>query len=180
MLGGFLLAAASVVVAGGDLRRLSDVRFRYAAVLFIALLAQVVIISVLPRGNEGLKEGIHVATYVMIFAFLAVNIRVPGVWLIAVGALLNFAAIVANGGVMPAAPDAVERAGLGEGNFENSQVVEDPRLLVLGDRFAIPERWPFSNVFSVGDVLIVLGAALGMHQIGRSRIVPKKNLRDSA
>ena len=182
MLGGFLLAAASVVVTGGDLRRLSRLQFRYAPLLFGALLTQIVIISILPEGNQGLREAIHIGTYLMVFVFLALNVRVPGVWLIALGALLNFVAIAANGGVMPADPDAERRAGIEheEGEFSNSQVVENPRLLVLGDRFALPESWPISNVFSVGDVLIVLGAALGMHQVCGSLLVPKKKLQDSA
>ena len=182
MLGGFLLAAASVVVTGGDLRRLSRLQFRYAPLLFGALLTQIVIISILPEGNQGLKEAIHIGTYLAVFVFLALNVRVPGLWLIALGALLNFVAIAANGGVMPADPDAERRAGIEheEGEFSNSQVVENPRLLVLGDRFALPESWPISNVFSVGDVLIVLGAALGMHQVCGSLLVPKKKLQDSA
>ena len=176
MLAGFLLAAASVVVAGGDLRRLSRLEFRFAPLLFGALLVQIVIISVVPGGNEGIKEAIHIASYLMVFVFLALNARVPGMWLIGLGAFLNFVAIAANGGVMPAHPDAVERAGMSheEGEFENSQVLDNPRLLVLGDRFALPESWPVSNVFSAGDVLIVMGAALGMHQVCGSRVVPRK------
>lgn len=176
MLAGFLLAALSVVIAGGDLRRLSRLEFRYAPLLLFALLVQVVIISVIPEGNEGVKEVVHIGSYLLVFVFLALNVRVPGVWLIGLGALLNFVAIAANGGVMPADADAIRRAGMArdEGSFENSQVVENPRLLILGDRFALPESWPVSNVFSVGDVLIVLGAALGMHQVSGSRVVPKR------
>lgn len=176
MLAGFLLAALSVVIAGGDLRRLSRLEFRYAPLLLFALLVQVVIISVIPEGNEGVKEVVHIGSYLLVFVFLALNVRVPGVWLIGLGAFLNFLAIAANGGVMPADADAIRRAGMArdEGSFENSQVVENPRLLILGDRFALPESWPVSNVFSVGDVLIVLGAALGMHQVSGSRVVPKR------
>lgn len=176
MLVGFALALGSVVLLGGDLRRLSGLRFRGAPVLFLALLVQVVIISIIPEGNEGLKQGAHVGSYLVVFLFLAVNLRVPGIWLIAIGALLNFVAIAANKGVMPADPAALERAGMEreEGAFQNSREVEDPNLLFLGDTFALPASWPVSNVFSVGDVLIVFGAALGMHQVTRSRLVRKR------
>lgn len=176
MLAGFILAALSVVIAGGDLRRLSRLEFRYAPLLLFALLVQIVIISVIPKGNEDVKEAVHIASYLLVFVFLALNVRVPGIWLVALGALLNFIAIAANGGVMPADADAMERAGMShdEGEFENSQVLDNPRLLVLGDRFALPESWPVSNVFSIGDVLIVLGAALGMHQVTGSRAVPTR------
>jgi hypothetical protein len=176
MLLGFALALATVVIAGGDLRRLSELSFRGVPVLVVALLVQVVIISLVPEGNEGVKQAVHIGSYLLVFLFLAANVRVPGVWLIALGALLNFVAIAANHGVMPADPGALRRAGLErhEGEFQNSREVEDPRLPILGDRYALPESWPVSNVFSVGDVLIVLGAALGMHQVTRSRLVARK------
>jgi hypothetical protein len=180
MLVGFLLAALSVALAGGDLRRLSQLEFRGVPVLLIALLVQIVIISVIPEGNEGLKQAVHIGSYLLVFGFLAANVRVPGVWLIAVGALMNFAVIAANHGVMPADPGALRRAGLQrhEGSFQNSREVTRPRISLLGDRYALPESWPVSNVFSAGDVLIVLGAALGMHQVCRSRIVPKRFLSE--
>jgi hypothetical protein len=173
---GFAVAAASTVAAGGNLRRLSDLQFRFPGVLFAGLLAQVVIISLLPDGNEGIREVVHIGSYLVVFLFLAINWRVPGLPVIAVGALLNFVAIAANGGVMPADPAAAARAGIDDeqGRYENSRPLDDPKLLVLGDRFAIPESWPFSNVFSIGDVVIVLGAAVGMHTVGRSRLVPRR------
>ena len=43
--------------------------------------------------------------------------------------------------------------------FANAAYVEHARLWFLGDVFAIPASWPLANVFSVGDVLIALGAA---------------------
>ncbi|MEY2474987.1 MAG: hypothetical protein QOG87_302 [Actinomycetota bacterium] len=178
MLAGFLVAAASVVIAGGKLTRLGGLQFRGVPVLLAALLVQIVIISLVPEGNEGVKEAVHLASYLLVFGFLAANVRVPGLWLIAIGAFLNFAVIAANHGVMPADPAAMRRAGIERraGEFQNSQPVDDARLAVLGDRFALPESWPVSNVFSVGDVLIVLGVTLGTHQICRSRIVPERFL----
>lgn len=176
MLWGFGLAALSVVVAGGSLRRLGELEFRGVPVLLAALLVQIIIISIVPEGNEGVKQAVHIGSYLLVFGFLAANLRVPGVWLIAVGAFLNFVVIAINHGVMPADPGALRRAGLErhEGDFQNSREVEDPRLAPLGDYFALPESWPVSNVFSVGDVLIVLGAAVGMHTVCRSRFVVKR------
>jgi len=62
---------------------------------------------------------------------------------------------------MPATHGALATAGVtpsGE-TFANSAYVEHARLWFLGDVFAIPASWPLANVFSVGDVLIALGAA---------------------
>jgi hypothetical protein len=176
MLVGFGLAALSAVVAGADLRRLGDLQFRRPGILFLGLFAQVVITTLMPEGNEDLKEAVHIGSYLLVFVFLAINWRVAGLPVIAVGAALNFTAIAVNGGVMPADPGAAERAGIADvaGEFENSRPLDDPKLAFLGDRFAIPKSWPYSNVFSIGDVLIVLGAAVGMHTVGGSRLVPRR------
>jgi hypothetical protein len=84
---------------------------------------------------------------------------------ISAGGLLNLIAIAANGGVMPASESAMRRAGLLSGtDFTNSGVVEHARVAWLGDVFSIPASWPLSNVFSVGDVVVVLGIGYLAHR----------------
>jgi hypothetical protein len=56
------------------------------------------------------------------------------------------------------------------GAFTNSTVLENPRLLFLGDVLAIPASWPFANVLSIGDVVIALGAAYTIHRVCGSRL----------
>ena len=84
--------------------------------------------------------------------------------LILAGAALNLFVIVANGGVMPAAPDAWSTlhgaAGVPEGVLTNSTLASAAtRLALLGDVFVVPRPLPFANVFSIGDVLIAVGGA---------------------
>jgi hypothetical protein len=109
-------------------------------------------------------------------AFVWINREVPGLWLIAVGALSNGVAIVANGGVMPTTTEALRTAGLEVDPqvFANSAALADPRLLFLGDVFAIPSWLPFANVFSIGDVLIAVGVAYTVHAVCGSRLVPRR------
>ena len=59
---------------------------------------------------------------------------------------------------MPADPDALAAAGVHQeaGDFANSTAVAHPHLSFLGDVFAVPASWPVSNVFSVGDVILVV------------------------
>jgi hypothetical protein len=129
----------------------------------------------LPGLPDGLRSLLLVAAYPVGAVFLAANWRVPGMALTALGAALNLLAITANGGVMPASPVALATAGLpvDEPGFQSSTAVDDPRLAFLGDVFAIPASWPLSNVFSVGDVLIGVGLAWGVHRICGSRLVPR-------
>ena len=134
---------------------------------------QIVIISVLPGDIWGLSEEIHLATYFMLGAFLVANRHIPGLLVIALGGALNFAAIASNGGVMPADPDAIEAAGIPSkaGDFTNSAAASDAPLGFLGDIFHTPAWLPIHNVFSVGDIEIVLGAFLLLHFVCRSRLV---------
>jgi hypothetical protein len=167
------LVLATVPLSGGRLSALKDVDLRARWLPLAALAAQVLIITVMPGALDGVHAPVHLATYAMLAMFLYCNRRLPGLWLVAAGAAANLAAIVANGGVMPASPGAMTAAGMPAtlaGEYANSAVVEAARLAWLGDVFAIPESWPLSNVFSVGDVLIAAGFALSVHVVCASRL----------
>jgi hypothetical protein len=177
-----LIGAAIVVLTvlaaltGGRLRLLAVTRLRWATVAVAGLFAQVVIITIAPGGDADLHQALHVATYALGLAVLVRNRRLPGLPWIATGTALNLAAILANHGVMPASASAMRTAGLDLDPevFLNSGVVHDPRLWFLGDVFATPAWFPFHNVFSVGDVLIVLGAGLLVHAATGSRLAPRR------
>ena len=168
-----VLSALAVPLAGGRLGALVELRLRRVWAVYAALGLAVLGIG-LPGLPDWLRSLLLIAAYPVGAVFLVANRRVPGMWLVALGAALNLLVIVANGGVMPASPAAAAAAGLPAGDgFENSAVLDDPRLAFLGDVFAIPASWPLSNVFSVGDVLIGVGLAWGLHRICGSRLVPR-------
>ena len=172
LLGLVLLAIVSAVpLLGGRLTALAEVRFRGTWIIGVAIAAQIVIISVVPGGGDGLHKATHVATYLLAGVFVWVNRAIPGLLLAAAGGGANFLAIFANGGVMPALPSALRTAGIEQhaGEFANSTAVHAARLQFLGDVFAIPASWPAANVFSVGDVLILLGSAFCLHRVSGSR-----------
>lgn len=108
----------------------------------------------------------------MAFVFLYANRDVPGLWLVGLGTAMNLTAIAANRGVMPATRSALATAGIPieGGHFVNSGILADPKLIFLGDVFAVPESIPLANVFSAGDVCVAIGAALILHQLCRSRL----------
>ena len=177
-----VLAVLSPLLTGGSLRRLADLRFRGTWILVAALLAQVVAIEVVPDANHDLLSAVHLATYVAAGWYVVLNRSIPGLWVVALGAASNGIAIAANGGTLPASRTALETAGihLEPGEFVNSGVLEHPHLGFLGDVFAIPAGVPLANVFSIGDVLIVLGVAWGAHRVCGSRLVPPWRTRPEA
>lgn len=171
-----LIGVLSAVWSGPRLRRLAAVRLRHIELVWIAITAQVVLFEVVPDSLPmwSIEIG-HYATYAMCVAFIVVNRQLPGAWLIALGTSSNLVAIVLNGGSMPADADAWRRAGnppVSPDVFENSRVVSGAHLGFLGDVFAIPAGWPFANVFSIGDVIVVIGGTYLAHRAcsGKSNV----------
>ena len=172
-----LLALITVPFAGGRLVRIADISVRWGWAILIAIGLQIYVISFLPDRFGELPEWLHVMSYFFAALFILANIRIPGMVLIAVGGLCNLVAILANDGVMPASESALRTAGIvqeAEG-FANSAAVEDPKLLFLGDVFAIPDSVPIlDNVFSVGDVLIGAGLFILIHGVCGSKLGPQR------
>ena len=174
-----LLCAASVPPAGGRLSALDDLRLRGTSVLLAALTIQILILSVIPGDIPGIHAPGHIASYLLAGAFFVLNRGVPGLWIVGLGGGLNFLAIATNGGVMPAvAHGSAPTAAAGE--FINSAPVDGARLAWLGDVFAVPESWPLTNVFSIGDVLIVVGATVVLHTACGSRLARRRRWRTPA
>lgn len=178
-----LLALAVVLglvvapLAGGRVRRLADLRFRMPWALAAALAIQVLVLSVFTGPSTWWRVGAYLGSYALIVAFLVANRTMPGFRVIAAGAVLNLVAIGANAGVMPASSRAASSAGLlttSRDTFANSAVLPHPRLALLGDVFAVPASWPFANVFSVGDVLLAVGAFVAVQGATGSRLAVRR------
>jgi Family of unknown function (DUF5317) len=149
-------------VLGGRLSGLATIDFRWPWLAIGGFLVQVVLFSDAVRERAGdLGPPLYVASTVAVLIAVIRNMRIPGMALVAVGAASNLAAIVANGGYMPASAGAF--AALGGGlnpGYTNSAIVPNPALEPLTDLFALPSWLPFANVFSLGDVLIALGVVI--------------------
>jgi hypothetical protein len=168
----FLLLLLTVPAAGGRLSALEEVRLRWVWLVALAFAIQVVIVTLAPEGDTTLHRVVHVMTYALAGACILRNLDLRFVWVVALGGLLNFVAIAANGGVMPASRGALAAAGLDvrSGDFANSDFVDNAHVGFLGDVFAVPAGWPGANVFSVGDLVMLLGALLVLHAASGSRL----------
>jgi hypothetical protein len=167
-----LAGLAGGYLAGGRVRNLDGLRLVRPWLVVVALLLQVVAFS--PLGvalGAATIIALHFASYGLLVLFVALNRRKPGVAVAGVGVGLNLAAIAVNGGHMPASPSALATAGIAYAGdaYNNSGVSgEGTRLALLGDVFATPSWLPMANVFSVGDVLIVVGIAMILVRAMRS------------
>lgn len=144
---------------GGRVQGLSTLQFRLAWVFLLGLAVQVVLFSDFVTARIG-EAGVpfYVLSTVAVDVAVLANVRIPGMPIVVAGAASNLAAIVANGGYMPASVSAM--ASLGgtlDAGYSNSSLVANPALPWLTDIFSLPPWLPFANVFSIGDVLIASG-----------------------
>ena len=165
----FMLWAIPIGIVAGRLLRgrmdgLLQLRFRWAALAVGGLLVQVVLFT--PFGDRlagSLGPAIYIGSTAVVFVAVLRNLRMPGMAIVAAGALSNLVAIVSNGGAMPADPGALALAGFsGPGDHTNSVVLDAPAFEPLTDIFALPAWLPMANVFSIGDVLIGLGVVVAI------------------
>jgi hypothetical protein len=155
---------------GGRLDRLADLRLRWASLAVLGLLIQVALfVDPVSEAVGDAAPAIYVASTAAVLVAVLRDVRVPGMAVVALGAASNLAAIVANGGYMPADPAALAAVVELSPGYSNSVVVADPALRPLTDLYALPPAFPFANVFSVGDVGIGVGIALVIVFAMRSR-----------
>ena len=157
------IAVVLGVLLGGRVERLSNLRFRWPWLALGGLAVQAALFSEAGFAAAGsLAPAIYVASTAAVLVAVLRNLALPGMGVVALGALANLAAILANGGSMPADPGALKTAGLDAGGHTNSVVLANPALEPLTDIFAVPAWVPFANVFSVGDVLIAVGIGIAI------------------
>ena len=157
------LALPLALLCGGRLGRISALRLRGLWLFFLAFGIQVVAFpfAFLPWTiGEDAAKALWLVSYGCLLGAAVWNRCIVGAQIVAVGMALNLVAILANGGRMPATPGAMEAAGLDFAVKHNSVAATEPSVPWLIDRFAAPAWVPLTNVFSVGDVVIALGAVV--------------------
>jgi len=119
-------------------------------------------------------------TLLLIFAWF--NRQLFAFWVLGLGLLLNLCVISLNGGLMPISPETLSKMGIdlaahalqvGERFGGSKDVLLPPaqtRFVWLSDRFLLPGWFPYSVAFSLGDILIAVGAFWLLWASGGSKI----------
>lgn len=167
------MAVLSVPLSGKSLAPLAQLTIHRAWMVWASMAIQLPI-TLIPDFPETLGQALHLSSFALAGVFLWSNRHIPGALVIAVGGTMNVIAIAANGGTMPASPWAWSTAGFPAptDSFGNSSVAHSARLPWFGDVLAVPESWPLSNVFSIGDVVIVAGLTYLFHRTCRGATTP--------
>ena len=161
-----VVTAVVALATGGSLGNVTSLHLRWRGFIIGGFLLQVIVFSPIWQDNPSLEPHTQIAyavSLVALLAALAANYRIPGLALIGPGFLCNLIAVALNGGYMPASASAMAAAGLtplaaGQTLQNSIGIGPGTNVAFLGDIFAIPRWFIFPNVFSVGDVLIGLGA----------------------
>lgn len=104
---------------------------------------------------------------ILLLAFCWINRRSAGMRLVTIGIGLNMAVMLANGAVMPVNPAALrEMTGIDlpaysliEGSKDQVLPDELAALSWLGDRLLLPGPLAALAVWSIGDVVLIIGVA---------------------
>lgn len=158
----FVIGGGLGLMLGGRISNLGRLELRWAPLALIGLLVQVALFAEPVAARIGsFGPPTYVASSALVLVALLRNLDITGLKVVAVGALSNLAAIIANGGSMPASPAALAALGKSVGDgYSNSVEVGDPVLAGLTDIYALPTWLPFANVFSIGDLVIGVGIAV--------------------
>ena len=111
-----------------------------------------------------------ISSQILLLAFALANLNKTPFWALGLGLLSNFIVIALNGGLMPIQPEVVQKLipgpstglwAVGERLLFTKDFVlplANTRLWFLDDRFILPAWMNYPVAFSIGDVLIAIGA----------------------
>jgi hypothetical protein len=155
------VAAGIGFVAGGRLRPFERLTVHWWGVALAGLALQGIPFATSVGRQAG--SALLLGSYGLLIAFAWVNRRLPALWLVMAGLILNLLVIGVNGG-MPVSAGALETAGaraeglLGAGTAKHHLMGPGDTLTPLGDVIGIPP--PVGAVISIGDVLLYAGIAV--------------------
>jgi hypothetical protein len=156
-----IVGLAVALALGGKLRRLASLRLRAPWLFYLGIGIRIAAFpfSWLPwQTPQSVAIPLSLLSFAVFVFAVAVNLHIPGLAIGSVGLLSNFLTTAVNGGHMPARRTALEAAGLHFTVSRDSAVAHHPHLSWLIDRWAAPAWVPWANVYSVGDVVISVGA----------------------
>jgi len=179
---GLVLGIIIGKLRGGKIRSLGKFIFKSSFLLVFSLILQIGTSILISIGNQKAidnRMALYIVSYVMLFIVLFLNLERGSVWLILIGAIANFAAIVLNGGSMPIDIIILEKMGFENilqsikiGTMQNYINISEAHsfTVYLAKMFATPLWYPFKQIFSVGDIAISLGLLFftqGVMQVNR-------------
>lgn len=168
LLWGVVLGVLVGFARGGKIAKLDHLDIRHLWLIPLSLVIQLLIFPLFsphPLVSFG-TEYLHLLSYLILVGFVLLNWRIWQILLMGAGMGLNLLVITLNGGYMPASVASLRKAGengvanslLAQGTYGNViNMNGSTGFDFLGDWLYLPSWIPFSNAFSLGDLLIAIG-----------------------
>ncbi|SDJ92987.1 DUF5317 domain-containing protein [Natronincola ferrireducens] len=169
MLEGILLGILVGKIRGGKFKRLGTTMLRFSWFILLTFILRLGIDIMISLGYPLVIEYrmiLYVIAYSLLFIALFLNMHFKCMWFIMLGSIANFAAIILNSGSMPVDMRVLETVGFQNmmnsiqlGTLPQYIPLEEAKLYTeyLGRRLSMPSFYPLKQVFSGGDILIVIG-----------------------
>src|SRR3981081_1122125 len=158
--------AVAGLLTGGSIENFARLRFRLPLLVLGAVAVRFIVLRA-PVGRLEGAEYLYVVALTAIVAWTVLHFdRLPGIWFVTAGGVLNLTVILANAGHMPVAPDLA--GALVQRGHSGQYTVMGPNTVLsgLGDWITI---FPFPEAYSAGDLVIAVGIALvaflAVHQV---------------
>lgn len=156
-------------IRGGKFKKLGTSLLRFSWLIFLSFALQLGISIMISLGHPFViqyRMSLYVLAYILLFVALFLNMQFKCMWFIMIGAIANFAAIMLNGGSMPIDMGILQQQGF-ENMFHSISMEAFPQYIpleeaglytsYLGKRLSMPAIYPLKQIFSIGDLLIVIG-----------------------
>ena len=167
---------------GGRVRNIEHVRLVWWQLALAGLAVQLLLFADPIQERVG-SEGpfIYVISTLAVLVALLRNLRLPGLAVIAAGAVLNLIPILTNGGYMPSSPEVWREltgvAAVPVAYYSNVTLIgPDTWFPFLGDIFVFPRPLPMATAFSLGDAVIAAGAVIFLVSSMRPRVLSRPHL----
>ncbi len=176
-------------VTGGKFTRLADAKIRYGWLIFAPLALYLVSWTPPLVRLHWFPASMNMLGRVVLVAVGVANWRMPGAKLIVLGLALNLIALGANGGLMPASPDAIA-AAFGSAYLKTAANATHVRGAIMDTSTElgflcdiIAAKRPFvlvPAVYSVGDLVMSVGIFIAIIAIMRTPLPVEKQAAEEA
>ena len=153
-----VIGSLAGLAAGGRMQNWLDAPWRWPWLVIAALVVREAVALTPLRQVDALRF-VYVLFIIVLLGWSAWHLqRMPGIWIVGIGALMNLAVIIANDFRMPVSPAGAGR--LVQLGHSGQYVLMDSttRLAWLGDWIVLP-TW-LGGAYSPGDVVIGAGAGI--------------------
>ncbi|WDV46136.1 DUF5317 family protein [Clostridiaceae bacterium M8S5] len=164
----FVLSILTGLIRNGKIGRLGYLEFKSVWLFIVSMAIQLSIIVFGATGNTTILKYIkelYIASYVILFIGLFLNLKYRPVILIIIGGLMNIFCFIANGGKIPISVEGLKLAGYNNlvsliqgGNVAlYTPLTSDTDYGQLAQIITIQKPFPITQVISIGDIIIYIG-----------------------